>query len=258
MFIDSHCHLDFSQFEDDFDKILKNAKESNVSTLLSISVNLSDFHKVIKASSHGENIFASVGVHPCNVINQGVFSPDQIMSLCASDKIIGLGETGLDYFHDDSNKKEQKSSFKNHIIASSKTKLPVIVHTRDAENDTLNILKNARKEYDFPFLIHCFSGTYEFAKKCIDLGGYISFSGILTFKNATEIQEVAAKIPLDRILIETDAPYLAPTPYRGKRNEPSYVKYVAESLAKIKNLDIKDIGKATTENFFNLFQKAKI
>lgn len=256
MLVDSHCHLDFAEFENDFNNILTRAASRDIVALQTICTRISDFYKVIKIAALNKNIYCSLGVHPLNV-KEGMLSYQQIISLCKHPKIIGLGETGLDYYYDKQSVELQKSSFIEHIKAAQHTGLPLIIHTRDAEEDTLQILQYMLKTGSFKGVIHCFTGTEWFAQECLKLGFYISFSGIITFKNAKNLQEVAKRVPLERCLVETDSPYLAPMPYRGKRNEPSYVKEVAEGLGMLKNLSFSEISFATTENFFQLFNKAK-
>ena len=256
MLVDSHCHLDFAELENDFNNILTRAASRDVAVLQTICTRTSDFYKVIKIAALNKNIYCSFGVHPLNV-KEGTLSHQQIISLCGHAKIVGLGETGLDYYYDNQSIELQKLSFIEHIKAAQQTGLPLIIHTRDAEEDTLQILQDMLKTGSFKGVIHCFTGTKWFAQECLKLGFYISFSGIITIKNAKDLQEIAKFVPLDRCLVETDSPYLAPMPYRGKRNEPSYVKEVAECLAILKNLSFAEISAVTTENFFQLFDKAK-
>lgn len=255
MLVDSHCHLEFSDFKDDYHDVITRAKNSGVSYFQTICTKISEFNKILKTAATDSAIFCSLGVHPSNVKNEGVYSAEQIYALTHHPKIIGIGETGLDYYYNKDALDEQKQSFKNHIIAASKANLPVIIHTRDAESDTISIIKEMKQSYEFNFLIHCFTGTKEFAAACLELGGYISFSGIVTFKNAIEIQEVAKSMPLERMLVETDAPYLAPAPYRGKRNEPAYVAEVAKFVADLRGVPYKEFCEVTTGNFLKLFSR---
>ena len=256
--VDSHCHLDMLKDYDSMDNIVSRAKEAGVQYLQTICTKLDDFENILSIAKKYDNVFASVGIHPSEV--KIVTPAKRLVELASHSKVIGLGETGLDYFYnkEDAHQQIQRKSFEQHIIASQENNLPIIVHTRDAESDTLNILKEHKKNQEFPGLIHCFTSSKEFATKMLDLGMYISISGIVTFKNATDLQEAATFIPLDRMLIETDSPYLAPTPKRGKTNEPSYTKYVAEFVAQLKGVGVEEIAKQTTDNFFNLFSKAKI
>lgn len=256
MLVDSHCHLEFPDFKDDFDQTLKRASDALVAKMLTISTSISDFASVIKVAGRSPNIFASVGVHPENVVKEGVVNSSGIIALCANAKVVGIGETGLDYHYDNHDKNLQKLSFIEHIKAAQATGLPLIIHTRDAGEDTIAIMESALKEKPYTAVIHCFTETLEFAKSALALGFYISFSGIVTFKNALTLQEVAKFVPLHRILVETDAPYLAPTPYRGKRNEPAYVADTAKFLADLKDVKYEDFCDITTNNFYQLFTKA--
>lgn len=257
MLVDSHCHLEFPDFTTDFDQVLKRASDASVSVMLSISTSISDFASVIKIAGRAPNIFASVGVHPENVTREGVIPHTSIAALCAGDKVIGIGETGLDYHYENHDKALQKQSFIEHIKAAQITGLPLIIHTRDAGTDTLSIMEDALKNKPYKAVIHCFTESMEFAQKALSLGFYISFSGIVTFKNATSLQEIAKFVPLKRILVETDAPYLAPTPHRGKRNEPAYVAHTAKFLSDLKGVSYEDFCAITTDNFYKLFAKAK-
>lgn len=256
--VDSHCHLDMLKDYDSTDNIVTRAKEADVQYLQTICTRLDNFKNILSIAKKYDSVFASVGVHPSEV--KEVTPAKKLVELANHEKVIGLGETGLDYFYnkDAEHQEIQRESFEQHIIASQENNLPIIVHTRDAEDDTLNIIKECKKIQDFPGLIHCFTASKEFATKMLDLGMYISISGIVTFKNAIDLQEAAKFIPLDRMLVETDSPYLAPVPKRGKTNEPSYTKYVAEFVAQLKGLDVEEVAEQTTNNFFNLFSKAQI
>jgi TatD DNase family protein len=258
MLIDSHCHLEFSDFKDDFDSILKKASDTGVEKMVTIGTKLSTFHKAIKIAGNHAQIFCSVGVHPSHVHEEGITTWEKITALCQHPKIIGIGETGLDYHYMRSSKEDQIASFTAHIKAAQETGLPLIVHTRDADEDTVSILKNQMAIKSFKCLIHCFTSTDWLATECLKLGAYISASGIVTFKNATDIQETIKKVDINKLLIETDSPYLAPTPFRGKRNEPAHVKHVAEFIADLKGLSFEEIAVATTNNFYRLFDKAAI
>ncbi len=255
--VDSHCHLDMLIEHDSTDNIIKRAIESDVQYLQTICTRLDGFDKILTIAKKYDNVFASVGIHPSEVEN--VTLAKTLVQLAEDKKVIGLGETGLDYFYnkDLSHQELQRDSFHQHIIASQENKLPVIIHTRDAEEDTYNILAENKKHKEFPGLIHCFTASKEFATKMLDLGMYISISGIVTFKNAENIREALKYIPIDRILVETDSPYLAPVPKRGKTNEPSYTKYIVEYLAELKSISIEKLALQTTNNFFQLFSKAQ-
>ena len=260
--VDSHCHLDFKDFDDDRDKIISNAKMTNVDYFLTISVNLEDFQNVYKVTQKYNNIWCTTGIHPNNVslkINptqlEGIQS--KILANLKNKKVVGLGETGLDFFRGEENRTNQIESFMLHLFLSGDKKYPTIVHTRDADDDTINCLDESVKKYSSTGLIHCFTSTKQFAKKALDNGFFISFSGIITFKNASDLVEVVKYVPLDKLLVETDSPYLAPVPYRGKRNEPSFVNYTLEKISEIKKIEKKELIKITTKNFFTLFSKIR-
>lgn len=257
MIVDSHCHLNFPDFVEDFDAVLARAAEAGVGVMQTICTRMSEFPAVHAIAERNENIYCSVGVHPNNVHEAELVTVEELVVAVANSKVIGLGETGLDYYYERSEREAQKESFRRHIEASRQTGLPVIVHTRDAEEDTVAILQEETAKGSFPFLIHCFTSSQWLAEESIKLGGYVSLSGILTFKNAKEIQESARNLPLDRLLIETDAPYLAPVPMRGKRNEPAFTRHVCEYLAQLKGVSAEECARQTTENFFRLFTKAQ-
>lgn len=258
--VDSHCHLDLLEEKGfDIDEIIANAKQNNVEILQTICTKISEIDKITKFSDRYQNVFASAGVHPCNVEEEGVVSSEKIIEICKNNpKIIGIGETGLDYYWKKDGIENQKKSFLNHIEAAQELQIPVIIHSRDADQDMVEILTKTQQKKKYPALLHCFSSTKELALKALDLEIYISLSGILTFKNAKDLQEIAKEIPLEYLLVETDSPYLAPTPNRGKTNQPSYTKFVVEFLAELKNISAQEVAKITTENFFKLFSKAKI
>ncbi|RYE06323.1 MAG: TatD family deoxyribonuclease [Rickettsiaceae bacterium] len=257
MLIDSHCHLDLLAKEEDLQAIIKRARESGVEILQTICTKLSDTEEIIKIIEKFDIVYGSVGVHPSEVKENEIVNYNDLINIAKHPKIIGLGETGLDYYHATSSKAAQITSFIEHIKAAKVLQLPVIIHTRDAEEDTLSILQEEMKYISFPALIHCFTASMAFAKQVLDLGLYISISGIVTFKNAKELQEIVRFIPIDRLLIETDSPYLAPVPMRGKRNEPAFVKHVAQHIAELKNIDIEQLHELTKANFFKLFSKCK-
>jgi TatD DNase family protein len=255
--VDSHCHLDMLTEYDSIDNIVKRAKEANVEYLQTICTRLDKFDEILSIAKKYDNVFASLGVHPSEVEN--IVTAENLMNLAKDKKVIGFGETGLDYFYnkEKEHQKLQRESFQQHIIAAQETKIPLIIHTRDAEDDTCNILAENKNNREFPGLLHCFTASKEFAAKMLDLGMYISISGIVTFKNAENIREALKYIPTDRLLVETDSPYLAPVPKRGKTNEPSYTKYVVEFIAELKGLSAEKLAEQTTNNFFKLFSKAK-
>ncbi len=258
LIVDSHCHLNFSDFAEDFEAVVQAARDAQVGVMQTICTRMSEFDTIHRIALEHEGIYCSVGVHPCNVHEAELVTVDALVAAAAKPKVIGLGETGLDYFHSTDHIAAQKQSFRTHIQASRRTGLPVIIHCRDAEEDTVAILQEEKAKGDFKALIHCFTGTQWLADEVLKLGLSISLSGILTFKNAKQIQAVAKTIPIDRTLVETDAPYLAPMPHRGKRNEPAYTRHTVEYLASLKELSFKEVAKQTTANFFGLFDKARL
>ncbi len=257
--IDSHCHLDLIEKQGlKIEDVLSNCKENNVGILQTICTRITEIDKILSYTKSHDFIYASVGIHPCNVDEQPKITAEEIIEICKKHpKIIGLGETGLDYYHKDSEVISQKISFIEHIKASQENNLPVIIHSRDADLDMMEILASEQQNKNFPALLHCFSSSKALAKKALDLGIYISISGIVTFKNAHELQEIVKFLPLESLLLETDSPYLAPTPFRGKTNQPSYTKHVAEFVAELKNLPLEEVINQTTENFFKIFKKVK-
>lgn len=257
--VDSHCHLDLIEKQGtDIKEIIQNALDNNVKMLQTICTRITEIDKILDYTKLHDFIYASAGIHPCNVTDQPKTSAAQIVEICAKNpKIIGIGETGLDYFHDISSIPLQKTSFIEHIKASQETGLPLIIHSRNADCDMMDILESEQKNAAFPALLHCFSSTKELAMKALDLGIYISISGIVTFKNAKELQEIVKNLPLESLLVETDSPYLAPMPHRGQANQPAFTKHVVDFIADLKYLDPKEVAKITTDNFFNLFKLAK-
>ena len=252
MFIDSHCHLNFPELKEDIDSVLSAMRENQVSHALCVSVDLPSSVQAIELAEQYGNLLASVGVHPDYEIN---VEPTQfeLTQRAQHPKVVAIGETGLDYFRLTGELEWQRVRFRRHIQAAIACNKPLIIHTRQAAADTLRIMREEHAER-IGGVMHCFTESLEVAYEAIDLGFLISFSGILTFKNAASIREVARQIPLDRILIETDSPYLAPVPFRGKTNQPAYVKHVAETIAQVRNLEVAEVGRATTENFIRLFR----
>jgi TatD DNase family protein len=254
MLIDSHCHLDrldLSRHNGELANALTAAKNNGIGYMLCVSIDLETFPNILKIAEEYSDISVSVGLHPTEVLSEEP-SVELLVELANHPKVIALGETGLDYYHQDTSHELQQLRFQNHIEAAKKIKKPVIVHTRQAKEDTLSILKKHHAQ-ECGGVFHCFTEDWEMAKKGLDLGFYISLSGIVTFKNAIQLKEVAQKVPLDRLLVETDSPYLAPVPYRGKPNEPAYVRYVAEHIAELRGISFEEVAEKTTENFFNLF-----
>ncbi len=256
MFIDSHCHINFPELMIKMEDVLAGMKEKKISHALCVSVTLDKFPEILELSKKYEHIFASVGVHP-DYENISEPTPSQLVELAKDKKVVAIGETGLDYFRLTGDLNWQRERFRNHIQAAISANLPLIIHTRNAREDTIRIMKDesANKATG---VMHCFTETYEMAKQALDLGFYISFSGIITFKNAHELRDTVKKIPLERMLIETDSPYLAPVPNRGKTNEPANVAYVAEKVAEIKNIPVEEVAIATTKNFSKLFKKCNL
>lgn len=251
MFIDSHCHLNFPDLVNDLDNVLTNMHNNQVSKALCVSVDLHSFPQVLALAEQHDNLYASVGVHPDYELDS---EPTQaeLVRLAQHPKVIAIGETGLDYYRLTGDLEWQRDRFRTHIRAAKECSKPLIIHTRSAADDTLKIMAEENAS-QVSGVMHCFTESLDVAQAAIELGFYISFSGILTFKNATQIKEVAQAIPLEKILIETDSPYLAPTPYRGKTNQPAYVKHVAEEIAKLRNISIQEVGATTTHNFNQLF-----
>ena len=257
MFVDSHCHLNYQGLVEDQPAVLARARAAGVDLMLNISTRASEWDAVIGTAEREDDVMASVGIHP----HEADLHPDtQAGPLAAKarhPKVIGIGETGLDYYYDHSDRERQRQSFRAHIAASRDTQLPLIVHTRDAEDDTHAILAEEMGKGAFPALIHCFTGSRGFADQVLALGLYVSISGIVTFKNARDLQETAKAIPLDRLLIETDSPFLAPVPHRGKTCEPAFVADTARFLAELGARDVEALGEATSANFYRLFAKAR-
>jgi TatD DNase family protein len=254
MLIDSHCHLDridLKPYQNDFASFMHEAEAKQIKHLLCISIDLESYPEMLDLVVGYPQISVSVGVHP-NVRDGRDPSVDELISLGLPDKVIGIGETGLDYFRSEGDLSWQHQRFRNHIRAAKTLKKPLIIHTREAKNDTLRILKEENAS-EVGGVIHCFTEDWEFAQKALDLGFYISFSGIVTFNSAKEIKEVAKKVPADRFLIETDSPYLAPVPFRGRPNYPTYVRYVAEQIAELRGTSVNKIAELSTDNFYALF-----
>ena len=253
--VDSHCHIDFEPLGNNIDCVLSNAKENQIAYMLCVSVNLTDFPRVLSLAHEHDHIFASVGVHPNETPGETI-DVDNLVSLGNDPQIIAIGETGLDYFRSEGNLDWQRDRFRGHIEAAQMLSKPLIIHTRDAGTDTIQIMKenNANRVGG---VMHCFADDWSIARQALDLGFYISFSGIVTFKTADKIREVALKTPIDRILVETDAPYLAPIPHRGKTNEPAFVRHTAEFVADIRDMPIEEFAHKTTGNFFMLFNTAQ-
>jgi TatD DNase family protein len=258
MFVDSHCHLDFPDFREDFPDVLARARSAGIGAMVTIGTRLSAFADVLAIAEREPSIYCSVGVHPHNADQEGVDNPEALIEHAQHRKVVGIGETGLDFYYRHSAPERQAHSFRAHIAAARQTALPLIVHTRNADAETIDILSRETGVGAFSGVIHCFSASAALAERALALGLYISFSGILTFRNAREVQDVAKSAPLDRVLLETDAPYLAPVPRRGKRNEPALLVHTAAFLAQLRGEGIERIAEVTSANFFRLFAKVPV
>ncbi len=254
MLVDSHCHLDFPELSENLGSLLENMKQNDVVAALCVGVNLEDFPRVRRIAEDHANIYASVGVHPDYEVEEPTV--EEITALAEHPKVIAIGETGLDYFRLKGDLEWQRTRFRNHIRAARRTGKPLIIHTREASDDTLRIMEE-EGAIEVGGVMHCFTESWEVAKAAMEMNFYISFSGIVTFKKALELKEVAKQVPLEKMLVETDSPYLAPVPYRGKTNQPAYVRNVAEEIASLRGITLEEVGSATTENFFRLFRLEK-
>ena len=250
--IDSHCHLDHEPLLSDLPNIIERSKNIGIEKLLTISTSLESFNRITDIVNKDEIIYGTIGIHPHEADKETITSDQIVSNLNKYPKIIGIGETGLDFYYENSERKKQINSFIEHIEASLKSNVPLIIHSRDAEKETFEIL-NEYKNKNLKILMHCFTGSFEFAKKLINLNSFFSASGIITFKNSLDLQNTFKSLPLERILIETDSPFLAPVPNRGKKNEPSFIDFTAAKLATIKDITKEDLIKITTKNFNKLF-----
>ena len=257
MLIDSHCHLDFPELTTDESGVLARARTAGVGGMLTIGTRLDQFERVRAIAERHDNVWCSVGVHPHEAKEEGQRTPDRLIEATHHPKVVGIGETGLDFYYEHSPRDEQAESFRAHIAASRQTGLPLIVHTRNADGETGDMLEEEHAKGAFPGLIHCFSSGRAVAERALALGLYISISGIVTFKAAEDLRAIVRDVPLDRLLVETDAPYLAPIPKRGKTNEPAFVAHTAAKVAELKGVSLAELEAATTDNFFRLFTKAE-
>jgi TatD DNase family protein len=255
MLIDSHCHLDFPNLAGDREGVLARAREAGVGLMVTISTRVRRFDEVLGIADAHQNVFCSVGTHPHNAAEEPEVTTEDLIRLAQHNKVVAIGEAGLDYHYDKSPRDLQEKGFRTHIAAARETKLPLVIHAREADDDIARILEEETARGAFPFVLHCFTGAPDLARRGLALGGYISFSGVLTFKTAENLRAVAKAAPLDRLLVETDAPYLAPEPLRGRTNEPAYVVHTAAKLAATRGLSPDELVAATTENFFRLFSK---
>jgi TatD DNase family protein len=250
--IDSHCHLDHEPLLSDLSNVIKRSKEAGIKKLLTISTSFESFSRIINIVNKDEMIFGTIGIHPHETDKDKITSNFIFENLEKNPKIIGIGETGLDFYYKNSNKENQVKSFRTHIESAIKSNIPVIIHSREAEDETYKILKDYKSENP-KILMHCFTGTSKFAEKLLELNSFFSASGIITFNNATDLQKTFSLIPDNKILIETDSPFLAPVPNRGKKNEPSFIQFTANKLAEIKNINVSKLIEITTHNFNKLF-----
>lgn len=255
MLVDSHCHLDFPDFAEERDQIVSRAREAGVELMVTISTRVRRFDAVRAIAEQYDQIYCSVGTHPHNAAEELDVTAEQLMELAKHPKVVAIGEAGLDYFYDKSPRDAQAAGFRTHIEAARRTGLPLVIHSRDADEDMAAILEEESGKGGVPFILHCFSSGAALAEIGVRLGGYVSFSGILTFKNSAELREIARHVPHDRLLVETDAPYLAPVPKRGKRNEPAFVAHTAKLLGETIGVSEQEIARITSENFFRLFTK---
>ncbi len=255
MLVDSHCHLDYLARDGDLDDVVARARRADIGRMLTICTKVTEFDTISGIADRFDDVWCSVGIHPHEADSEPAVTTERLVELARHPKTVAIGETGLDYFYEHSPREAQQTSFRAHIAASRETGLPLIVHTRDADDDTVGILQDEYAKGPFTGVIHCFSTSRELAEKSIDIGLYISLSGIVTFKKADDLRETVKALPLEKLLVETDAPYLAPVPNRGKRNEPAYVVHTAAAVADLKGLSPDALAAATTENFFTLFNR---
>ena len=255
MLVDSHCHLDFPDFDDDRDAVVARARDAGIGTIVSISTRVERFAELKSVASRYEQVYCSIGTHPHHADQEPDVSADDLARIAEDPMVVAIGEAGLDYHYDNAPREAQEVGLRRHIAAARMTQLPLVIHSRDADADMARILTEELEKGAFPAILHCFSSGRALALRGVELGFCISFSGILTFKRSDDLRSIAAEIPLDRLLVETDAPYLAPTPHRGRRNEPAYVVETAGVLADVKGTTAAEIGEITTDNFFRLFSK---
>lgn len=254
MLIDSHCHLNFPDFADDLPQVIERAHQNGIVKMVSICTKIAEFPQIAEIATTHPSVYCTVGVHPHDAQDHVDTTAAELIELAKHPKCVGIGETGLDYFYENSPRAEQRQQFLEHIQAARATQLPCIIHTRSADADTIEIIE---QEPPFPALLHCFSTDHSVAEAALAKGMYISISGIITFKSAADLRESVRKIPLNRLLVETDSPYLAPIPHRGQRNEPAHTKLTAQCVAELKGVSYAELAAATTENFYRLFRKAQ-
>ncbi len=255
MLVDSHCHLDFPDFDEDRDDVIARARAAGIGRMVTISTRVAQLDRLLAIAEANDDVFCSVGTHPHNAAEEPDVTTEQLVELAQHPRVVAIGEAGLDYHYDNSPKEAQATGFRRHIAAARETGLPLVIHARDADDDVAAILRDETEKGAFPAILHCFSSGRDLAMTGVELGLYVSFSGIITFKKTDTLKAIAAEIPEDRLLVETDAPYLAPTPHRGSRNEPSYVVETASVLADVRGVSAAEIAARTTDNFFRLFGK---
>jgi TatD DNase family protein len=253
--VDSHCHLDFDELASRLPEVLANAEEAGVGLMVSIGTRVREFDRVLRIAAENSKVFCTVGTHPHNAHEELDVTLHDLVELAKHPKVVGIGEAGLDYHYDLSPRGAQAQGFRTHIAAARQTGLPLVIHTREADEDTARILEQEMQIGTFRPLLHCFTASMDLARRGLALGAYVSFSGILTYKNAANLRDVAAEVPMDRLLVETDSPYLAPVPYRGKSNEPAYVVKTLHQLAETKGVSFEAMAQTTNDNFFRLFSK---
>lgn len=256
MLVDSHCHLDFPYLSEQIDGVMDRARKAGVGAMVTISTRIRRFDEIRAIAEAHDNVFCSVGTHPHYADEEKGIPAGDIIKLASHPKVVAIGEAGLDYYRKNSPHEDQELGFRTHIAAARETGLPLVIHTRDADDDTARILEEEMDRGPFTAVLHCFTAGPELARRGLALGLYVSFSGVLTFKKSDALRAIAAQVPLDRLLVETDAPYLAPEPYRGQKNEPAWVAHTAAALAQVKGVGADQMAQATTENFYRLFSKA--
>ncbi len=255
MLVDSHCHLDFPDFAAERDAIVSRAREQGIVRMVTISTKVHKFAEIRAIAETYDDVFCSIGTHPHYADKEPEITTADLVKYTNDPKVVAIGEAGLDYFRNNSSVEGQERGFRRHIAAARETRLPLVIHAREADDDIARILEEESAKGAFPFVLHCFTGGADLAKRGVALGGYVSFSGVITFKKNEALRAIAAELPEDRILVETDAPFLAPEPWRGKRNEPAFVTNTARALAEARATDYESLSKQTTENFFRLFSK---
>lgn len=256
--VDSHCHLDFETFEEERDEVIERARQAGVCRMVTISTRVTTFPKIRAIAEQYDDVFCSVGIHPHQAGEEPEVSVEELVAFAEHPKVVGIGESGLDYFYDSAPRDAQHRSFTTHIRAAQETGLPLIVHARDADDDTAALLEAEYARKPYTGVLHCFSSGRRLAERALDIGFYVSLSGIITFRNAEDIRATVRDVPLDRLLVETDSPYLAPVPKRGKRNEPAYVAHTHQALAELRGVSAEEMAKLTTQNFFRLFSRTSV